>query len=249
MGVAATVSGLRFLAPGWRARRKPARCEPAGSGFSSPDFLRFSALVFPGRRFSHPFFCREFPQWWRRRLRAEMRFRLRGGCGFLGTLRATKLFCRARRFGLRHAQVAHGWLRHRLQIRAQTGACDFLLQFFRLFFEFARAAFEGGFFGGCALGGFRFFYPSAQPVAEAEIGQEQQADEIKRRIDNGCADRAEHPEAVVVGEISKPAARALSADIFAQLPAAGLSIMCSRPVSDSISTTPHSSDQSRRSRR
>ena len=57
---------------------------------------------------------------------------------------------------------------------------DFLLQFLRLFFQFAGAAFQGDFLGG-------FWLPppppvallknGANPFAEPEIGQEQQADE------------------------------------------------------------------------
>ena len=161
MGVAATVSGFGFFGAFGlaQAARNHRRCErPARffrhrtfppRFFRQPPFRFWLQPVFPRLRF----FRRECPLSWRQRAS-------RGGGGssclagpaapvsLAGSGKVVLRTRGGRRFGLRHAQIADGRLRHRLHIRAQAGTRDFLLQFFRLLFEFARAAFERGFIGG-----------------------------------------------------------------------------------------------------
>ena len=55
------------------------------------------------------------------------------------------------------------------------------------------------------------------PVAQLEIGQEQQADEAERRVNNGRAGCTQHPETVLVSDKPQPAARARAADSIVQV--------------------------------
>ncbi len=167
-------------------------------GFSRFNFFRDRRFGFGFARFFHGF--RFFAQnvfgggggsfaWWGR-------FSLPGGFSLFGRFGQSG-FAHAHGswFGLRHAQIANGRLRHRQHIRAQSGPLDFLLQFFGLLLEVPRAAFECGFIGGFGFGGGGFFLKeTANPFAELKIGQEQQADEAKRQIHNGRTHRTENPE-------------------------------------------------------
>ena len=165
MGVAATVIGFGFLAPGvWAKRPTPncRRCERPVPLFHhrTSRLQLFRHLLFPfwvQPVFPQlPVFYQEYPRWWprqplragaealpvwlERRLPALWLIRAEWFCG-----------CGGAPAGLRHAQIADGRLRHRLHVRAQAGTGDFLLKFSRLPFEFAGAPVQRDFVGGFGL--------------------------------------------------------------------------------------------------
>ena len=134
---------------------------------------------------------------------------------------------------MRDAQVADGWRRHRLQIRAEAGPFGlpgfsrrvggepFLLQ---LLLKFRRLLFQiAGALGQLALlRRERFVFlderrfaaqPGAQPAAEMEIGEEQKADCVERKEDDGRAEFAEMAEDQFVQLLADDPARAADVEV------------------------------------
>ena len=121
-------------------------------------------------------------------------------------------------FGLRHAQVAHRRLRHRATVRAEAGLLDFLLQLAFFLFQLARAPLQFALFRRLARGG-RLLAPgprAGEPVAEPEIGQEQEADQVEGGVHDGRAGGAERPKPVVIKGLPQPAAGAGRVDRLPQ---------------------------------
>ena len=82
-----------------------------------------------------------------------------------------------------------------------------------MFLEFTGAFFERLFGGGFGL--FALAPDAADPLAELEVGQEKETDDVARGIDDCRASRAEHPEKVIIHRHADESAEAGSADGFA----------------------------------
>jgi hypothetical protein len=102
-----------------------------------------------------------------------------------------------------------------LEVGAEAGAGGFFLEFTRLFFEFAGAFFEEFLLGiQLAVDGDEPVLPEvAEPLAEAEVGEVEEADEIEGQVDQGGAQVAEMTEDQPVEHESNVAAGAGGADI------------------------------------
>ena len=174
------------------------------------------------RFFFVPVSCQEFLQWWRRQFpwRESLRLHRRAQARREFSVRA-KWFCGCARrslFGLAARSNRARSVRARAN-RPRRGRWrrDFFLRFVlrpaSLFFQIARPAFQGDFFGRF-LPGFHwwrfFFQQGADPFTELEIGQEEQADQAQRGINNGRADRAEQrkTEITILASGRKSASRA-----------------------------------------
>ena len=131
-------------------RTEPSAMTMAGSAFAASGSAAVSAAFaiqhWPAERrrsqafrlwlppaFPVPPFCRECLRWWWRELRAEhgfLRLRQRRPERLPWPVRA-RWFCGSAPLDCGHAQIADGRFGHGLHIRAEAGARDFLLQFFR----------------------------------------------------------------------------------------------------------------------
>jgi hypothetical protein len=137
------------------------------------------------------------------------------------------------RAGVRDAQVAHGGRGHRAAISAQAGflallrfvPLHLLLQPLRLLLQIAGAPGQYLFLGRQALvvdfilrRVFARFedHATAQPRAELEVGQEDQADGVERAKDDGGARLAEMAEDQAVHDLPEISARAGRVDVLPQ---------------------------------
>ena len=119
--------------------------------------------------------------------------------------------------GGRHTQVAHGRHGYWLKVRSEARFLRLLLQLLGLPLKFLGAPGQGLFLRRPV-----FFRPrgpgpgrpqGAQPFAEFEVGEEEQADQVQRGENDRGADLAEMTEEHRIQNVAQPSARARSVDV------------------------------------
>src|ERR1019366_8376143 len=105
--------------------------------------------------------------------------------------------------GLRDAEVADRGRGDGLHVGADAGTIHLLLKRLGLLLQVARALFQDGFLGvRIGLGGGQAVPDPADPLAQVEIGEKEQADEVKHQEDDSRARGAEAFAAEVLVQVA-----------------------------------------------